>query len=58
MEGTALSTILNYFDPAFDVDDFLRFIDWMPYIVELSFICHELIDKRKLAHIYKEYQKC
>ena len=56
--GTALSTILNYYDPAFDVDDFLRIIDWMPYIVELSFIGRELIEKRELAHIYKEYQKC
>ena len=55
--GTALSTILNYYDPSFGVDDFLRIIDWMPYIVELSFIGHELIEKKELAHIYKEYQK-
>ena len=54
--GTALSTILNYYDPSFNVDDFLRVIDWMPYIVELSFVGHELIEKKELAHIYKEYQ--
>ena len=29
--GTALSTILNYYDNNFKCDDFLRIIDWMPY---------------------------
>lgn len=35
--GTALSSILNYFDPHFGFTDFLRIIDWMPYIIELDF---------------------
>lgn len=35
--GTALSTILNYFNPEFGYLDFMRIIDWMPYIIELSF---------------------
>ena len=34
------------------MDDFLRIIDWMPYIVELSFIGHELIEKREFVDIY------
>ena len=55
--GTALSTILNYFDQSFGVDDFLRIIDWMPYIVELSFTGQELIEKKELSYIYKEYLK-
>ena len=54
--GTALSTILNYYDRSFGVDDFLRIVDWMPYIVELTFSGHELAGKKELAHVHKEYQ--
>ena len=35
--GTALSTILNFYDNHFGCEDFLRIIDWMPYIIELDF---------------------
>lgn len=35
--GTALSTILNFYDDSFGCDDFLRIIDRMPYIIELDF---------------------
>ena len=35
--GTALSTILNYYNPAFCCDSFMRIIDYMPYIVKLEF---------------------
>ncbi|MFT5875999.1 MAG: 2,3-bisphosphoglycerate-dependent phosphoglycerate mutase, partial [Clostridium sp.] len=35
--GTALSTILNYFEPSYCCDDFLRIIDYMPYIIRLEF---------------------
>lgn len=34
--GTALSTILNYYDNSYNCDSFLRIIDWMPYIIELE----------------------
>ena len=35
--GTALSTIVNYFDPTFGYGDFQRIVDLMPWIVELDF---------------------
>ena len=35
--GTALSSIMNYYKPEFGCNDFLRIIDWMPYIVEMDF---------------------
>ena len=35
--GTALSTILNYYNPAFGCDSFMRIIDYMPYIVKIEF---------------------
>ncbi len=54
--GTALSTILNYFDKSFGCDDFLRIIDWMPYIVELDFEADRLIAVYEHCHIEKEFK--
>lgn len=51
--GTALSAILNYYHPAFGCDDFLRIIDWMPYIVALTFDGQRLLTFQELAHIEK-----
>lgn len=53
--GTALSSIMNYYNPAFGCDDFLRIIDWMPYIVELDFEGQELIAAIEHAHIEKKF---
>ncbi len=49
--GTALSTILNYYDNFFGLDDFLRIVGWMPYIVELTFDGENLIEKKELAYV-------
>lgn len=54
--GTALSAIINYYRPTFGCDDFLRIIDWMPYIVEIDFDGQELITVREHAHIEKEFK--
>lgn len=54
--GTALSTIFNYYNPEFGCDDFLRIIDWMPYIVEMDFEGQELVKITELAHIEKEFK--
>ncbi|MGI5894074.1 MAG: histidine phosphatase family protein [Candidatus Merdivicinus sp.] len=35
--GTALSSVLHYFESDFGCGDFFRLMDWMPYIVELDF---------------------
>ena len=51
--GTALSTILNYYDRGFGLDDFLRIVSWMPYIIELNFEDNKLISKYELAHVDK-----
>ncbi len=55
--GTALSSILNYFDPKFDVDSFFRIIDWMPYILELEFDGTKLNSKAEHLYVYKEFDK-
>lgn len=35
--GTALGTIINYYDKSFDYNSFLRIIDLMPFIVNMEF---------------------
>lgn len=54
--GTALSTILNYYDREFGCKDFLRIIDWMPYIIELDFEGDVLIGVTEHLHIEKEFK--
>lgn len=54
--GTALSTILNYYDNSYGCDDFLRIIDWMPYIIELDFEENELVGKKEHIYIQKEFK--
>ena len=53
--GTALSSILNYYDAAFGCDDFWRIVDWMPYIIELDFDGTKLVGKTEHVHVYKEF---
>lgn len=54
--GTALSTILNYFDPSYCCDDFLRIIDYMPYIIRLDFEGINCIGKEELLIVNKEFR--
>jgi len=54
--GTALSTILNYFEPSFCCDDFLRIIDYMPYIIRLDFDGTNYIGKEELLIVEKEFE--
>lgn len=54
--GTALSSIMNYYIPEFGCNDFLRIIDWMPYIVEMDFDGQKLISISEHAHIEKIFK--
>ena len=54
--GTALSTILNFYDNNFGLDDFLRIIDFMPYIIELDFEGDKLIGKHEHCYVEKEFK--
>lgn len=53
---TALSTILNFYDSEFGCKDFLRIIDWMPYVIELDFEEYTLVSKREHCHVEKEFK--
>lgn len=55
--GTALSSMLKYYDRSFGLKDFLRIVNRMPYIVELTFDGGSLIEKKELAYVEKSYQK-
>lgn len=52
--GTALSTILNGYNNRFGLQDFLRIVSWMPYIVELTFAGKTLLGFKELDHVEKE----
>ncbi len=54
--GTALSSILNYYEPSYNCDSFLRIIDWMPYIIELDFEGDRCVGKREHLYVKKEYR--
>lgn len=53
--GTALSTVLNYFDNTYCCNDFLRMIDYMPYIIRLDFDGINYIGKEELLIVEKEF---
>ena len=55
--GTALSALLNHYDPTFGCDDFLRIIDWMPYILEMTFDGQVPVATRELAHVHKAFER-
>ena len=54
--GTALSTILNFYDRSFGCEDFLRIIDWMPYIMELDFEDGKQVGWQEHCHVEKEFK--
>ena len=55
--GTALSTILNFYDKSFGCDDFLRIVDRMPYVIELDFEGDKLEGKVEHCYVLKEFKK-
>ena len=54
--GTALSTILNYYEPTYNCDSFLRIIDYMPYIIRLDFNELKYTAKEELLIVEKEFK--
>lgn len=54
--GTALSTILNCYDPGWDCDSFLRIIDWMPFVVELDFDGTRYLSRTEHVHVEKIFK--
>lgn len=55
--GTALSSMINYYQPAFGYRDFVRILDWMPYVIELDFEGRRFLASAEHAHVEKEFIK-
>ena len=51
--GTALSMILQHYNIDFGLNDFLRIVNWMPYIIEMKFDGKNLTEMRELAYVDK-----
>ncbi len=51
--GMALGAILQHYDSNFGCEDFFRFMDWMPYMIELDFEGERLFGKREHLHADK-----
>lgn len=55
--GTTLSTIFNYYDSHFNLNSFLRIINFMPYIIRLEFHQTTLLSMTEELIIKKEYKR-
>lgn len=53
--GTALSTILNFYDPGFGCDGFKRIWHWMPYVIRLDFDGIRNTGKEELLMVERGY---
>ncbi|MCR5764220.1 MAG: histidine phosphatase family protein [Treponema sp.] len=54
--GTALSSIINFYDKRFAGDSFMEIIDFMPWILKMEFDGETFISKEDVFHIKKEYK--
>lgn len=54
--GTSLSTIINFFDNTFKCNGFLRIIDYMPYILKMTFNGKNYISREEILIVEKEFK--
>lgn len=53
--GSALSTILKYYDPTFSWNDFTRMFPFLPYVIRLDFNHQEYIGKMEILAFERGY---
>ena len=53
--GTALSSIINYYDKSFNGESFMKIIDFMPWILKMEFDGENFLSMEEVFHIYKEF---
>lgn len=53
--GTALSMIIQYYRPAFNLDDFMRIFGVLPYVVRLDFEGDQLVGSEELLMVKRGY---
>jgi 2,3-bisphosphoglycerate-dependent phosphoglycerate mutase len=55
--GTALSSIINFFDKSFNGESFMKIINFMPWILKMEFDGETFLSKEDVFHIEKEYKE-
>jgi len=55
--GTALSSILNYYNSKFKCDEFLRIINYMPFIVKIEIKDNKNVCINEEYYLEKKYKK-
>jgi len=53
--GTALSSILNYYDKTFGANGFIRLYNWMPFIIRLDFVGKKYMGREEIFHLVRQY---
>ncbi len=51
--GTALCTICHYYDPSFGYEEFMRVIDYMPWVVRMEFDGMRYVGRTEIAWVPK-----
>ena len=54
--GTALSSIINYYEPTFNGDNFLEIIDFLPWVLKMEFDGTKFISRKTMFRIKKEFK--
>lgn len=55
--GTALSTIMNYYDPEYGVDDFYRMMHFLPFVVKMEFAGNTYQGRKEIYKSNKRWKK-
>ena len=55
--GTALSSIINFFDKGFNGESIMKIIDFMTWILKMEFDGENFLSKEEVFHIKKEYKE-
>lgn len=55
--GTAFSTIINHYKPEFGFRDFMRIVDFMPYVVKMEFDGERFLSFEEIMYIHKDYKR-
>lgn len=53
--GTALSTIINFYDPGFGYDGYKDIRHCMPYIIRFDFSGTEMVEKQEILRVERSY---
>ena len=53
--GTALAAIINYYESDYGIEQFLRIIDFMPYVLRMDFEDDKYLGREELFYIKKEF---